>query len=75
MSDLNEEGCLRLLAAVVLQWWRDAEQIGDHEALAAFLGMDEPEVRSRRPLRIDEWRRKRYVAVDGGQKGESDVYF
>jgi hypothetical protein len=48
---------------VVLQWWREAEQIGDHEALAAFLGMDEPEVRSVRPLRIDQWRRKDLIGL------------
>lgn len=66
MAELNEDGCLRLLAAVVLQWWREAEQIGDHAELAAFLGMDEPEVRRQRPLRIDEWRRKRLVGASQG---------
>ena len=72
MAELNEEGCLRLLAAVVLQWWREGDGTGDHAALAAFLGMDESEVRSRRPLRIDEWRRQRLVGKREG--GCEDVY-
>ena len=55
---LNDEGCLRLLAAVVLQWWRDAERVGEHDELAAFLGVPSDEVRGVRPLRIDRWRRK-----------------
>jgi len=75
MTDLNEEGCMRLLAAVVLQWWREAERLDEADELADFLGVPDDHVRGVRPRRIDVWRRKRYVAVDGGQEGESDVYF
>lgn len=68
---LDDEACLRLLAAVVLNWWRDGQ---DLDGLAEFLDVPVDDVRGARPLRIDSWRRKRYVA-DGGQEGESDVYF
>lgn len=71
---LDDEGCMKLLVAVVLQWWREAEKLGDADALADFLGVPDEQVRGVRPLRIDSWRRKRYVA-DGGKEGESDVYF
>lgn len=73
MADLNDDGCLRLLAAVVLQWWREAEQVGEHDDLAEFLGMDEDEVRTVRPLRIDGWRRKKLMAQQRAEEGE-DVY-
>ena len=71
-QDLNEDGCMRLLSAVVLQWWREADDLED---LAYFLDVPDDQVRGVRPRRIDVWRRRRYVAVDDGRKGEDDVYF
>ncbi len=71
---LNDEGCLRLLAAVVLQWWREAEP-SEHGELASFLGMERDEVRSVRPQRIDVWRRKRYVGKrEPAEEGDDDVF-
>lgn len=57
-QELNDEGCLRLLAAVVLQWWREADRADEHDDLAEFLGVPSDEVRGVRPLRIDGWRRR-----------------
>lgn len=71
-AQLNDEACLRLLAAVVLQWWREADRVGEHDELAAFLGMDEDEVRGVRPLRIDGWRRKVLVGQQQAE-GAEDV--
>lgn len=70
-GSLNDEACLRLLAAVVLQWWRDAEQLDD---LAEFLGVPEHEVRGVRPQRIDRWRRKELIG-ERAEEGDEDVYF
>ena len=53
-QELDDEACLRLLSAVVLQWWRDGH---DLDLLAWFLEIDVDEVRRVRPLRIDGWRR------------------
>lgn len=56
MADqLDDEGCMRLLAAVTLQWWRDCDEPGE---LAKFLEMPVDAVVSERPQRIDGWRRK-----------------
>lgn len=77
MADhLDDEGCLRLLAAVVLQWWREADQMGESHELASFLGVPEREVRGVRPLRIDAWRRKSLIGPRGLEGDEGgDVYF
>lgn len=74
VQPLNDDGCLRLLAAVVLQWWREAEQVGEHDDLAAFLGLPEDEVRTVRPLRIDGWRRKKLVMAQQADEGDDDVF-
>ena len=74
MAELNDEGCLRLLAAVTLQWWRDADRCEEHEALAAFMGVPIDEVRGVRPLRIDAWRRKKYVGQQTDEGDDDDVF-
>lgn len=74
MLTLNDDGCLRLLTAVVLQWWREADQDGDAAALAGFLGISVDEIRGVRQPRIDVWRRKRYVAARTAEERD-DVYF
>jgi hypothetical protein len=56
MQHSNDEGYLRLLAAVVLQWWREADQHDEVEELAAFLCVPGSVVRDQRPRRIDGWR-------------------
>jgi len=75
-TQLDDEACLRLLAAVVLQWWREADRIGESQELASFLGVPEREVRSVRPLRIDGWRRKDLIGPRGAEYEDDDhVYF
>ena len=55
MAQLDYEAALRLLSAVVLQWWRECE---DPCELAVFLEIPVDVVKSERPQRIDGWRRK-----------------
>lgn len=71
--ELNDDGCLRLLAAVVLQWWRDAERVGEHDELATFLGVPSDAVRGVRPLRIDAWRRKNLIGLRAEGADGDDV--
>ena len=73
VQPLNDEGCLRLLAAVVLHWWREATP-ADQEELADFLNMDVDEVRSVRPQRIDVWRRNKYVGRRQDEGDDDDVF-
>lgn len=60
-EQLDDEALLRLLSAVVLQWWRECRDWDELHGLAAFLEVPVDVVVTERPLRIDGWRRKQLI--------------